>query len=156
MVERNVDALRAIPLFSGLPPARLKLIAYTSEFICFEPGEVIVQEGDPADAVYIIAEGEAEVLVTDAVGRRIRLAGLGPCSLFGETGVLARGRRTATVQAKDRVVAFKIAGGVFLDLLRLNPEIAMPVMRALARMLERTSAALGQRSPRVLEPELVA
>ena len=40
---RDVEMLRNIPLFAGLPTPRLKLIAYTAEVIHFEPGEVIVQ-----------------------------------------------------------------------------------------------------------------
>ncbi len=147
-LERDVETLRNIPLFAGLPTARLKLIAYTAEIVRFEPGEVIVQQGDQADAVYIIAEGEAEVWLTDTSGHRVRLATLGPHSLFGETAVLARSRRTATVQAKDPVVAFKISGNVFLDLVRQSPEIGMQVMTVLAQRLERTAALLQQHDNR--------
>ena len=58
---KDVETLRNIPLFAGLPTARLKLIAYTAEVVHFEPGEDVVQQGEPADAVYILIEGEAEV-----------------------------------------------------------------------------------------------
>jgi CRP-like cAMP-binding protein len=143
-LERDVETLRNIPLFAGLPTARLKLIAYTAEVICFEPGEVIVQQGDPADAVYIIAEGEAEVWLSAREGHNLRLGSLGRHSLLGEIAVLCNGRRTATVQAKDRVVTLKIAGNVFLDLVRQSPDIGMQVMTILAERLERTTALLQQ------------
>ncbi len=146
-LERAVEVLRKVPLFAALSTARLKLIAYTAEMVRFEPGEVIVQQGDPADAVYILVEGEAEAWLTDTRGHRMRLGVLGPHSFFGETAVPCRGRRTATVQAKDRVVTFKLSGSLFLDLVRESPEICVQVMTGLAQRLERNTALLQQHEP---------
>ncbi|HEX2501395.1 MAG TPA: cyclic nucleotide-binding domain-containing protein [Methylomirabilota bacterium] len=143
-LERDVETLRKIPFFTGLPTARLKLIAYTAEVVEFAPGETIVRQGDPADAVYIVTEGEAEVLLRDHEGREIMAATMGRHSLFGETAVISKGRRTATVRARDRVVTFKISAEVFLDLVRQSPEISMQVMTVLAQRIERTSALLQQ------------
>jgi CRP-like cAMP-binding protein len=143
-LEQDVETLRKIPLFTGLPTARLKLIAYTKEVVEFAPGEVIVRQGDPADAVYIVTEGEAEVLLHDADGHEMILATMSRNSLFGETAVISKGRRTATVRARDRVETFKISADVFLDLVRQSPEISMQVMTVLAQRLERSSALLQQ------------
>jgi CRP-like cAMP-binding protein len=143
-LERDVETLRKIPIFAGLPTARLKLIAYTAEVVEFAPGEVIVQQGDPADAVYIITEGQAEVFIKDVDGHEIRLTTMGQHSLFGDVAVLSKGRRTATIRARDRVVTFKISAEVFLDLVRQSPEISMQVMTSLARQVERSSALLRQ------------
>jgi CRP-like cAMP-binding protein len=143
-LERDVETLRNIPLFASLPSARLKLIAYTAEVVCFEPGEVIVQQGDPAEAVYIIVEGEAEVLLAAADGHSIQLGTMKRHTLFGETAVLAQTRRTATVRAKDRVATFKISSNLFFDLVRQSSEIGLQVMTLLAERLER-NAALMQR-----------
>jgi CRP/FNR family cyclic AMP-dependent transcriptional regulator len=143
-LERDADTLRKIPLFAGLPMARLKLIAYTAEVVEFAPGEMIVRQGDPADAVYILTEGEAEIFIQDVDGHEIKLTTIGRYSLFGETAVISKGRRTATVRAKDRVVTFKISADVFLDLVRQSPEISMQIMQFLARQVERSSALLQQ------------
>ncbi len=140
-LERDAETLRNIPLFAGLPMPRLKLIAYTAEVVRFAPGEVIVQQGDAADAVYILTEGEAEVWLRDPDGVEINLATMGPNSLIGETAVICKGRRTATVRARDRVTTFKISDKVFLDLLRQSSEIGMQVIKVLAERLERTSRA---------------
>jgi CRP/FNR family cyclic AMP-dependent transcriptional regulator len=143
-LEEDVETLRNIPLFAGLPTARLKLIAYTAEVLRFEPGEVIVQQGDPADAVFIIADGEAEVWLAALDGHSVRLGTMGRHSLLGEIGVVCNGRRTATVQAKQRVVTLKISARVFLDLLRQSPDIGMQVMRIMAERLEGTMAIIRQ------------
>ncbi|MGH7357580.1 MAG: cyclic nucleotide-binding domain-containing protein [Candidatus Rokuibacteriota bacterium] len=143
-LERDVETLRRIPLFAGLATPRLKLIAYTAEVVEFAPGETIVRQGDSADAVYIVTEGEAEVLLQDHDGHEIMVATMGRHSLFGETAVIGKGRRTATVRARERVVTFKISAEVFLDLVRQSPEISMQVMTVLAQRIERTSALLQQ------------
>jgi CRP/FNR family cyclic AMP-dependent transcriptional regulator len=147
-LEKDVETLRNIPLFAGLPTARLKLIAYTAEIVSFEPGEAIVGQGDPADAVYIIAEGEAEVLLTDDEGHDMSLGTMGRNTLFGEIAVLCQGRRTTTVKAKERVVTFKISARLFLDLVRTSPEIGMQVMTVLAQRLERSTLRLQQHERR--------
>ncbi len=143
-LERDVETLRNIPLFAGLPTARLKLIAYTAEVLRFEPGEEIVQQGDPADAVYIIAEGEAEVWLTAVDGHEVRLGTMGRHSLLGEIAVLCNGRRTATVRARDPMATLKLSAQVFLDLVRQSPDISMKVMTILAERLEKTTALLRQ------------
>jgi CRP-like cAMP-binding protein len=143
-LERDVETLRNIPLFAGLSTARLKLIAYTAEVVRFESGEEIVQQGDPADAVYIIADGEAEVWLTATDGHSVRLGSMGRHSLLGEIAVLCNGRRTATVRAKDPVVTLKLSAQVFLDLMRQSPDISMKVMTILAERLEQTTAILRQ------------
>jgi CRP-like cAMP-binding protein len=143
-LERDVETLRNIPLFAGLPTPRLKLIAYTAEVVHFEPNEVLVRQGDFADAVYILTEGEAEVWLADEDGHEIHVATVGPNSLLGEIAVIARSRRTTTVRAKSRMTTFKISANVFLDLVRQSPEIGMQVMMVLAQRLERTTALLQQ------------
>ncbi len=143
-LEKDVETLRNIPLFAGLPTARLKLIAYTAEIVSFEPGEVIVRQGDPADAVYIIAAGEAEVWLTDDKGHDMSLGTMERNTLFGEIAVLCQGRRTTTVKAKERVATFKISARLFLDLVRTSPEIGMQVMTVLAQRLERSTHRLQQ------------
>ncbi|HEX2481466.1 MAG TPA: cyclic nucleotide-binding domain-containing protein [Methylomirabilota bacterium] len=141
-LERDVETLRRIPLFAGLPTARLKLIAYTAEVVEFAPGETIIRQGDPADAVYILTEGEADVSIRDSDGHELELPTMGRNSLFGEVAVLSKGRRTTTIRARSRVATFKISADVFLDLVRQSPEISMQVMTVLAQRLESSSALL--------------
>ncbi len=143
-LEQDVETLRNIPLFAGLPTARLKLIAYTAEVLHFEPGEVIVRQGDAADSVFIVADGEAEVWLGALDGHTVRLGTMGRHSLLGEIAVLCNGRRTATVQAKGRVVTLKLSAHLFLELLRQSPDIGMQVMRIMAERLEKMTALIRQ------------
>lgn len=141
-LERDTQMLRQIPLFAGLPAARLKLIAYAAEVVHFEAGEAIVRQGEFTDAIHLLMEGEAEGWLMTTDGHGVRLSTMGRHSLFGETAVLCHGRCGATVRATSRVVALRIPASVFLGLVRESPDIAMGVMTLLAQRLEQNTALL--------------
>ncbi len=69
----------------------------------FPAGTVIVQQGDAAEAAYIIVDGRCEVYKGPSVGRSV-LRSLGPGEVFGETAVLTGEPRTASVIAVTDVV----------------------------------------------------
>ena len=143
-LERDVETLRKIPLFAGLPTARLKLIAYTAEVVEFAPGEQDRPPRRSGGRGLHRDRGRGGGPPPGCRRKEIFLTTMGRNSLFGETAVISKGRRTATVRARDRVVTFKISADVFLDLVRQSPEISMQVMTVLAQRLERSSALLQQ------------
>lgn len=71
------------------------------ELVNFTAGEVIVQEGAPADSIYWIETGRVEVVREDSDGEEIVLADLGPGHYFGELASLLGTGRTATVRAAE-------------------------------------------------------
>ncbi|GJE60021.1 cyclic nucleotide-binding domain-containing protein [Methylobacterium trifolii] len=142
-LDTEVSSLRQVPLFRGVEPSRLKLLAFTSERVHFEVGQRFFTRGDAADAAYLILEGSAEVSIEGPAGP-IRLALLGADALVGEMGILADQPRSATVTAETAVTALRIDRGVFLELLAQFPQISIALMRELALRLEQTNQALAQ------------
>jgi len=134
-LEHRMEALRAVPAFGGLPVARLGPIAQAAEVARFGAGEVIVRQGDPGDAVYVLTEGTAEVWLMDAPQGPALLRTMGPGHLFGETAVLYQGPRSATIKARTDVTTLRLAGHVFLEFLRSNAELALQVAVVLAQRL---------------------
>ena len=130
-VSQEAAMLRNVPLFSGLSPPELKLLAFTSEVHCFAPGEILMRQGDPADCAYVILEGEAEVLARTARGEFV-VAVLGPNSVPGEIGVLTDAPRSATVRATKPLRALRVSPEVFLRLASGRPDRALHVMRQLS------------------------
>ncbi|KAA2236926.1 Crp/Fnr family transcriptional regulator [Salinarimonas soli] len=141
-LETEVQSLRQIPMFREVDPSRLRLLAFTSERVQFGPGQRFFQQGDVADAAYVILSGAARV-VLDAGEGEIDVAELGPDALVGEMGILADSPRSASVVAAGPTVALRIDRGVFLELLAQFPQLAIAVMRELAARLERTNAQLA-------------
>jgi eukaryotic-like serine/threonine-protein kinase len=107
----------------------------------FEAGQVIVEEGAPGDAAYIIDSGHCEVWKTIR-SERVLLRRLGPGEVFGETAVLTRGARTASVVAVDNVTLKVITGESLNRELDQNPWLGA-FMRSLAVLFRETDQRLS-------------
>ncbi|MHB1220301.1 MAG: cyclic nucleotide-binding domain-containing protein [Alphaproteobacteria bacterium] len=140
-INEEVDALRRIPLFSNLEPSKLKLLAFTSERLTYAKGQAIFRQGDMGDAAYIVLEGQADVMIGAADSQR-KVATIGKHSIIGEIAVLCDVPRTATVVAADKLVALKISKDLFLRMVKEFPQMAVEIMRELARRLDRTNQQL--------------
>jgi CRP-like cAMP-binding protein len=120
---------------------RLKLLAFMSQRVAFDAGKTLFQQGDAADAAYLIIEGEADILVDTSTGS-ITIATLRANDIVGEMAILCDVPRTATVRAKTRLVALRIAKEPFLRMVREFPKMAVSIMRELAHRLELTNRQL--------------
>ena len=137
-VKDWMAVLRRLPLFSGLGQRQLRRIAGLAEMVDFSPGDVIVQYGEPGDAMYVILDGRARVL-----GRqRARILHAG--DFVGEMALLDGGPRTATVTAATEVTAMRLPRRAFLKMLESEPKIAIA-------MLSELTARLRQLQQRVLD-----
>jgi CRP-like cAMP-binding protein len=141
-VFQEAEMLRKVPLFGGLDPAKLKLLAFTSRAIRFGSGENLMRVGEPADSVYVIIEGEVEILGETPAGEFV-IGVLGSNASIGEMGVLSNVPRGTTVRAKGAVRALRIAGDVFLRLLTDNPGCALHVMRDLSARVNAGNARVA-------------
>jgi CRP/FNR family transcriptional regulator, cyclic AMP receptor protein len=147
-LQKDVEVLRSIPLFAKIEPAKLKLLAFTSEHLEFAQGETLCRQGDPGDAAYIVLEGEADVLV-ETSGGPVRVAGIGKNDIVGEIAILCDVPRTATVQATSRLVALRVSKDGFFNLVTQFPQIAVEVMGELASRLHQTTQRLTEASARL-------
>jgi len=144
-LETEVQSLRQVPMFRDIDPARLKLLAFTSERVQFAAGQKFFSQGDPADAAYVILDGKADV-VLKTPGGEFKVAELGTNALLGEMGILSDAPRSATIVAAEPTTALRIDKRVFLELLTQFPQMSIAVMRELASRLERTNAQLVAQS----------
>src|SRR3954466_1908 len=144
-LETEVQSLRQVPMFRDIDPARLKLLAFTSERVQFAPGQRFFSQGDASDAAYVILDGEANVLINAPHGE-IKVAEVGRNALVGEMGILSDAPRSATIAAAQPTTALRIAKRVFLELLVQFPQMSIAVMREIAGRLERMNAQLAAQS----------
>lgn len=142
-LNEEVELLRNIPLFAKLEPSKLKLLAFTSERITYEPDQVLFNQGDVGDAAYIIVEGAAKVLV-DTPDGEIEVAALGRNDFVGEIAILCDVPRTATVRASAKTVTLRITKDLFFRLVAEFPEMSVEIMRELASRLEHTTQQLRE------------
>lgn len=140
-LKQEFELLRRVPFFAEIEPAKLKLLAFMSERVAFDPGKRLCRQGDPADAAYLIIDGHAEVLV-ETPGGPVVVATLGSNEIVGEIAILCNIPRTATVRAKDRLVTLRISKEPFMRMVREFPNMAVSIMQELALRLEATNNQL--------------
>jgi CRP-like cAMP-binding protein len=140
-LKQEFELLRRVPVFSEIEPAKLKLLAFMSERVGFDPGKQLFSQGDPGDAAYLIIDGHAEVIAETPAGPVV-LATLGPNEIVGEMAILCNVPRTATVCAKDRLIALRISKEPFMRMVREFPNMAVSIMQELAHRLESTNNQL--------------
>jgi CRP-like cAMP-binding protein len=137
----EVELLRRIPLFADIEPAKLKLIAFTSERVNFDPEEFVFHQGDMGDAAYIIMDGDADVLINGPGGARV-VARVGRNEFVGEIAILCDVPRTASIRARTRLTTLRISKELFFRLLTDFPKMSLTIMRVIAHRLENTTGQL--------------
>jgi Cyclic nucleotide-binding domain len=113
----DLALLRQVPFFRPLPFAIVEHLASELQSATYEPGDVIIREGEPGDRFYIIAAGRARAAKE---GKQLREMGEGES--FGEIALLRRIPRTATVTALSRLEARILAREEFLAAVTGSPE----------------------------------
>ena len=125
-------------VFPDLAGPDLESLAERAEKVSFDAGDTIIAEGDPADRFYVIAHGEVSITRRSPDGDEIALATLGPGQFFGEVGILAETRRTATVRALSDVELLALSWDEFRESLeqsdRAEREFSEIVQERLARV----------------------
>ena len=141
--EDVVAALRRSKLFAELPDEDVAALARASSRVDLAPGEVLLEEGSPPDAMFVVTSGDLEV-TRRATGAPMLLNVVGPGDLIGELGV-AHGRpRSATVRARTPARVQRI-GASALDKLLAHPRSARALLVSMSRRLDRDEGMLRQR-----------
>ncbi|MBX7186461.1 MAG: PqqD family peptide modification chaperone [Vicinamibacteria bacterium] len=130
--------LRGIPAFTRLPvPARQALAAHLAEQ-SYPAFALVLDEGEPADRLFLIEEGEVEVSIRTPEGRA-PLSRLGEGEMFGEIGLLlASRRRTARVTATKPLLTSTLKGIHLNQVLDQYPEAREVMVEAADQALVRS------------------
>lgn len=96
----KMPVLSTSPLFEMLSNQELEYVAELSRPRRFSAGQVIFEEGELGDSLYVIGAGEVEVVRRDASGELKVIAVLTPPQFFGEMSLIDKEYRSATVRAR--------------------------------------------------------
>jgi glutaminase len=123
-------ALADQALLDGLTGEQVAQLATLATARRFAVGDVIVQEGAPADSIFFLLTGMVSVKLPTGT----RLASLSQGMAFGEMGLL-EARRSASVVADTRVTCLELRLQDFEDYCRVHPQVGGLVLRNLAQLL---------------------
>lgn len=113
--DRAKMLIRSVRLFRSLSEKDLNNIDNWTEIVEFEPGEMILREGEIGDFMFIVLDGSVEIFVADEDGKIVILAELKKGNYFGEQALLpdGSGKRNANARANHRATLIRVAKKYF-------------------------------------------
>lgn len=101
----------------------------------YNGGEIIVNQGDAGDCMFVIQEGEVEVVRVEN-GKIIRLAVLGRGDFFGEMSIFEKETRSATVRAMSEVRVITVDKKTFMRRIQEDPSLAFRIFHTMASRIK--------------------
>lgn len=143
----KLAVLRGSSLSQMLSPAELEVLAELARPRRFERDQVVLDEGEMGDSLYVIASGEVEVLLRHDSGEPKVLARLGAPDFFGEMAVVDREARSATVRTATDLVALQLTAENLSAFRKHSRDgftfLVINIARALSGRLRDTNAKLA-------------
>lgn len=134
-VKLGKDPHKTIPLFYGLRRAQARIAVLLGSLKTVPAGGAAVRQGELGEEMFVIIEGEAEVLVHGPDGRPRSVRQLGRGDVFGEMGLVRRQQRTADIVAVTDLELLAVDQRFLERLQRRYPRIAATVFLNLTRVL---------------------
>ncbi len=134
------NLLARIPLFSDLPPDELDALIAALDVKEMRSGEILFRVGDPSEHLYVVVEGELQVLMGEDKPGELVLNILHAGEYLGEMGlIMPGGQRTASVRANGKVTLLSMSRPQFLDLTARYPGLSSSMVRVLSQRLDATN-----------------
>ena len=105
----------------------------------FAAGEIVFEQGDDANGVYIVQEGEIELLLDNVLVGFEQAGGI-----IGEMAMIEESTRSATARARTDCVLEHLNRDQFIDMIEASPSFVLHLMRVMAERLRRTNELLGK------------
>jgi Cyclic nucleotide-binding domain len=120
-LEDAVELLERVPIFRMLAAEHLRELARTARPLALGPTERFVIQGQPGGSMFVVADGEAEVVLRQPDGQDIVVDTIGRGGFVGEMSLLTGEARSATVRAVEGALVYEVGSWQFEPLLRDNP-----------------------------------
>ena len=132
------DTLRACGLFTHADDATLDALAAALRVRRFRKGETVFHQGDPGDALFIVASGSVKVVLPSDEGAEPAIvAVLGAGEFFGELAILDGAPHSATIVAVEATETLVLHRDAFLRLIDTEPELRRALLASLATEIRR-------------------
>lgn len=138
----HVAVLRQVPLLASLTDEQITAAADWFHTEAFAPNALIFLEGDPADRLWVVAEGQIKIVKHTSDGQENLLEVITPGEMFGGAGLLLA-THPATAVAMTTSLTLSIEREPYLQLIRQYPDIALRIIHLLG---DRLQAAMKMRA----------
>ena len=129
----QLDLIKNVAYFSGLSDAELESIRVHTFEKSVEKGQIVVYEGEPAEALYFVAGGVLKIFKTSAEGKEQILMLVRPGDSFNDVPVLEGGQNLTSAGAMMPVTLYEIRKTNFYDILKVNSKVALNAIQVLCQ-----------------------
>jgi MFS family permease len=138
-LAEKIETLRASETFAALTETELRVIATCAKEVHHAPDEVIVEEGQKGNALYIILEGHVELA---SVEEKKTLQALSAGGVFGEHALFTEEPYSLTAVTVSQTCLLVLERQTLLELIQYYPNISVTLLQNLAKRFEKASALL--------------
>ena len=142
MVNTDEIVLSA-PLFASMDETQAQTLVASMTKVELVRGEVLFNEFELGDRLYIVGEGKIKLGRSSGDGRENLMAVLGPGEMFGELSLFDPGPRSLAARAVSDSILYELQHQALVSVLEQDPSVATPLLAALATRLRRTNEALA-------------
>jgi len=128
--QERLRVLKATALFANVPDETLMSLQANMAVITLLTQAILFREGDPGDGLYLIVEGEMDIISDDVL-----IATRGPGEYVGELALVDNSPRSATSRARTAVTLLKLHRDDFQKILKTSPQVANAMLRLLVRKI---------------------
>jgi tetratricopeptide (TPR) repeat protein len=111
------------PLFESFTSDELLPLIRGLRLVTYEPGDIVVAEGEPGDGLFILTSGRVKAYVRDAVGHFGKIRELTDGDFFGEISFLQSKPRTATIAAASRCEMLILDNSALVEICKIHPHV---------------------------------
>ncbi|HET9914464.1 MAG TPA: SpoIIE family protein phosphatase [Anaerolineales bacterium] len=138
----SLNLLARIPFFTALPSNELDRLVTELDVVNLKSGDILFREGDPGEHLYVVVDGELEILMGPDTNDELILNILHQGEYLGEMSLIQPGGlRTASARARGDVILLSMSRSQFRDLLRHYPELSTEMVSVLSQRLDSTNVA---------------
>jgi CRP-like cAMP-binding protein len=112
--------------------------------VTYVDGQAIFAQGDQGEDMYIVQDGQVEIMLEARDGDVVSLATLERGDFFGEMAVIEGAPRTATARSKGGCKLLPLRGALFIEMLQRDPETTLRIMRKLCSRIRQLQDRLSE------------
>ncbi len=131
----QIEFLKSIPYFSGLNPAELNSVSKLIFERRYDQEEIILLEGDAAEAAYFVVLGIVKVFKTSPDGKELILKIMRPGESFNDIPMFNGGLNPASAQAMRTVLIYGITRSALETVIHRQPQVALNVITVMVHRL---------------------
>jgi CRP/FNR family transcriptional regulator, cyclic AMP receptor protein len=153
-LSHEAESLKRVALFKRLDAEELENLAAAVDQVNFKSGEIIFNESDRGDALYVIDSGSVRIWVLDEDIKPVTLAELKEGDFFGELAVLDRGPRSTNATAITDIELHRLSSDDFQSFLLQHPETSIDVICEIGARMRQTNTLVTNRVTRNINVQM--